>query len=248
MEKRIEYLFYIGIQEKDGEIQSGEPVASRVVLPFAGGKLVVCSCLVSKALFSPCKKLFRWQRKQDKKKQQKKLMEQIREVKNRQKTIDYFWTEGEVGAWLWEERGFEAVYDEETFLDRLYEVYLYQQGKINPTDKISLSLPPDCGQLTMERLQNILKPYLPGLNTVLFVGAEEAVSRMLEEYLYDEYGIVMSYGKIPLRNTLWIDLEDTGGLNLSKYAKENGICHINRAEVLKFLDTAVKNGYNTKVN
>ena len=102
--------------------------------------------------------------------------------------------------------------------------------------------------MAVMRLITIAEPYLQRINYALFVGEKDAGAEMLEDYLYEEYGIIMTYGKYPVSNTVWIDLGDAENRKLSKYAKENGICHINRTEVLKFLDTAAKNGYNTKVN
>ena len=146
------------------------------------------------------------------------------------------------------ESGFWQESDREELVDRLCEVYLYRERKTNRDTTLSLSLPKECGELAVMRLMAIAEPYLQRINRVLYVGAKDGGAGMLEEYLYEEYGIIMTYEKYPQRGTIWIDLEDAENQNLSKYAKENGICHINRAEVLKFLDTAVKNGYNTKVN
>ena len=69
----------------------------------------------------------------------------------------------------------------------------------------------------------------------------------------EEYGIIMTKAERATADLPWLDLrdekEESGGPKASNGSSgENGLRHINYRETLKFLDTAVKNGYNTKVN
>lgn len=254
MEKRTEYLFYIGIQAgNEGEKVMQETVL-KTILQFPGGQLVVYGCFVPKALIKPTEQGFRWQRNRRKKKQTNKLFtiisktEKLLENELDGARIRYVYAVEEVANRLPKESRFWQEYDIEELAGRLSEVYLYQNKKNYKDSIFDFSLPKECGEMAVMRLITIAEPYLQRINYALFVGEKDAGAEMLEDYLYEEYGIIMTYGKYPVSNTVWIDLGDAENRKLSKYAKENGICHINRTEVLKFLDTAAKNGYNTKVN
>ena len=113
---------------------------------------------------------------------------------------------------------------------------------------ISISLPEECGPVAVDNIVGLLKPYLSRINYVVFVGKESENAAWVEEYLYGEYGIVMSYGKRPEKNTVWLDLGEKKSAAVEEFAHSNGIYHLCREEMLKFLDTMVKNGYNTKIN
>lgn len=245
MEKRTEYLFYIGIGQKE---------LIKTVLAFPSGQMVVYSYFLPEALVLNSQGRLPWRRKRKSKHQTKKifilLKEAVESVREElaEGRITYVYMTEAVSQRLKGEQGLWRGSDEEALLDRLYEVCLYQKRQICKETALSLSLEAECGELAIMRLLAIIRPYLSRINHVVFVGEEDTGTQMLEDYLYDEYGIVMTYDRFPARNTIWIDLRDRENQKLSKYAKERGICHINRAEVLKFLDTAVKNGYNTKVN
>ena len=254
MEKRTEYLFYIGIQAgNEGEKVMQETVL-KTILQFPGGQLVVYGCFVPKELVKPMEQGFKWQRNRRKKRQTDKLLAMISEmVKSLENELDgvrirYVYAVEEVANRLPEESRFWQECDIEELTGRLSEAYLYQKRKYYRDSIFAFSLPKECGEIAVMRLITIAEPYLQRINYALFVGEKDTGAEMLEDYLYEEYGIIMTYGKYPVSNTVWIDLGDAENRKLSKYAKENGICHINRAEVLKFLDTAAKNGYNTKVN
>ncbi|MCI9663274.1 MAG: hypothetical protein HFI46_05270 [Lachnospiraceae bacterium] len=113
---------------------------------------------------------------------------------------------------------------------------------------VNLSLPEECGGETVEEAVRLLSPYLSRINSLVMVGEESESAWQIEDYLYDEYGIVTSYARRPEKNAIWLDLGSKPLPLLASFAMGNGICHINEAEVLNFLDTAVKSGYNTKVN
>lgn len=134
----------------------------------------------------------------------------------------------------------------------LYGVCVREQRRKTKTtlqkDRISLSLPEDGGQLLTDNVLEILEPYLPRINEVIYVGEESEQSIRIEDYLLEEYGIVVSYSAKPRKNTMWIDLQEKKDEKIERYVSENGVYHLNSIEVRKFLDTTVKNGYNTKVN
>ncbi len=141
-------------------------------------------------------------------------------------------------------------------LPELLAAYLYRQ---RPFDRICVSLPDEGGERELELAESLLCPYLPRIRQVVFRGKESGLSEGLEEYLYDEFGIVMvrDYGRV--KDMPWLDLQEDGPDSFKQNlhdephdaerrygTKGNG--HISLATALKFLDTAVKNGYNTDVN
>ena len=111
----------------------------------------------------------------------------------------------------------------------LWAAWLYQQ---RPFDSICVSLSPEEGEQELRQLTELIAPYLPRMKKVVFRGEKSQLSEMLEDYLYEEFGIVMieTGRKLP----------DMPNLNLNSFE--------NRLETVKFLDTAVKNGYNTEVD
>ena len=80
-----------------------------------------------------------------------------------------------------------------------------------------------------ESVKSLLWPYLSRMNSIIFVGKETRAAQDLEDFFYEEYGIVTEYGDSEKEDALY--------LNFSQ-----------QREMLKFLDTAVKTGYNTGVN
>lgn len=113
---------------------------------------------------------------------------------------------------------------------------------------ISISLPRECGPGAAENMVELLSPFLSRINYVTFVGKESETAGRVEDYLYGEYGIVMSYGNRPGKNQVWIDLGEPRTPAMEKFLSDNEIYHLSRGEMLKFLDTAAKNEYNTKIN
>ncbi len=111
----------------------------------------------------------------------------------------------------------------------LWAAWLYQK---RPFDSICISMIPEGGEQELWQITELITPYLSRMKKVVFRGQKNRLSERLEEYLYEEFGIVMTdMEKIPVNMP-----------NLDINSSEN------RFETLKFLDTAVKNGYNTKVN
>ena len=123
-----------------------------------------------------------------------------------------------------------------TLLDRnqklppeLYGAFLWEARKREHFRSIILSLPEECSFALAESVKSLLWPYLSRMNSITFTGKEARTTRELEEFFYEEYGIVTGYGSG--------EREDVLHLNFSM-----------QREMLKFLDTAVKTGYNTGVN
>lgn len=120
---------------------------------------------------------------------------------------------------------------------------LYRQ---RPFDKICITLAAEGGEYGLSQVIELINPYLPRTRQVFFKGEDSPVCEMLEDYLYDQFGIIMTRTDVPPSDIPWLDMEETD-LPAGK-APLDGQRHINSLETLKFLDTAVKNGYNTKVN
>lgn len=120
---------------------------------------------------------------------------------------------------------------------------LYRQ---RPFDKICITLAAEGGEYGLRQVIELISPYLPRTRQVFFKGEESPVYEMLEDYLYEQFGIIMTKTDVPPKDIPWLDMEEEDFLNGKAFF--DGQRHINRLETLKFLDTAVKNGYNTKVN
>ena len=111
----------------------------------------------------------------------------------------------------------------------LYGAFLWEARKRGYFRSIILSLPEECSFALAESVKSLLWPYLSRMNGITFTGKETRATRELEDFFYEEYGIVTGYGSG--------EREDVLHLNFSM-----------QREMLKFLDTAVKTGYNTGVN
>jgi len=142
----------------------------------------------------------------------------------------------------------------------LWAVGLYQA---RPFDSLCILLPEDAGRKETERLQELLEPYLPRMKRIIYKGQESKASSWLTDYLYEEFGIVMMKAqKLPSDMPVldfgiqeWgngkLPLSSGGGIKYEVHNLRKGkakAVYISSAEILKFLDIAVKNGYNTKVN
>ncbi len=121
---------------------------------------------------------------------------------------------------------------------------LYRQ---RPFEKVCISLP-DKGEYAAEQALWLLAPYLSRIKRVALCGEEGLASELLGEELYAEYGIMMENSKRPEQDMLWLDLRDNNERRDHVVGCSSKTKCVNSAETLKFLDTMVKNGYNTKVN
>lgn len=129
----------------------------------------------------------------------------------------------------------------------LYGALLFQARKDKTLENITLSMPGEHSSLMTDEVLALIEPYLAGTKKVVFTGEETKESMWMEDYLYQEYGIIMDYGKSPAEYSVWIALEGAEGAVLQGVSGR-GIYPINCEIIWKFLDTIVKSGYNTKVN
>ena len=123
---------------------------------------------------------------------------------------------------------------------QLWAACLY---RCRPFDRLCVSLDEERGEQSLSMALELLLPYLPRLRQAMYFGEESEAFLELEDYLYAEFGIVMTrVCRVP-REIPWLDLrQETTGEN------PGPIRPLSRPGILKFLDTAVKNGYNTIVN
>lgn len=127
----------------------------------------------------------------------------------------------------------------------LMAVCLYQY---RPFDKLCISLPGESREQELDEALELLTPYLPRMKQVTFAGEEGEAAGLLEDYLYEEFGIVMTRtAKVP-DDRPWLDLGEDGSLESCPAVSSGKIKCVSRRETLKFLDTTVKSGYNTKVD
>lgn len=105
----------------------------------------------------------------------------------------------------------------------ILQAWLYAQ---RPFDTLYLPEEWNQGMQDAEQLMELLIPYLPRLKNVIWTGEDGTVSESLQNYLYEEYGMILLFDrKIP-----------------------DGAVVIRRAQAWNFLDATVKNGYNTLVH
>lgn len=130
----------------------------------------------------------------------------------------------------------------------LLAAYLYQK---RPFEQISIRLPQTGGE-EGEWAAWLLRPYLTRLRQIFLCGEPGEQADALEERLFREFGIMVQKCLRPPEATLLLDLcsGEAIGRDTDEQRKRNGhnSGSVNRWEVLKFLDTTVKNGYNTGVN
>lgn len=116
-------------------------------------------------------------------------------------------------------------------------------GRRRRFDSISVCLPPEGGTEVYDVIVTLLAPYLPRTNMLYLIGEEDWLFEELEDYFYFEYGIVVQSGKRPVKGSLCIDLWSEKFASVLADWDSGAITH---GETLKFLDTMVKNGYNTE--
>lgn len=130
----------------------------------------------------------------------------------------------------------------------LLAAYLYRQ---RPFDSICICLP-EWGDEAARQALWLLSPYLSRMKKIQLLGEENRASDYLATNLYQEFGILAMKKDEPEEGMAVLDLrkeEETEGNQAEQLLwKRKKIRCINRSETLKFLDTTVKNGYNTKVN
>lgn len=135
--------------------------------------------------------------------------------------------------------------DPEQVPAELLAVCLYRQ---RPFDRLCISLPEDGKEYHMEQAAELIDPYLTRVRQVILKGGDSEAAELLEKYLYEEFGIIMVRSDTAEPGMPWLDLSGENGKNRELGEDAGRVKRISRAEALKFLDTAVKNGYNTDVN
>lgn len=120
--------------------------------------------------------------------------------------------------------------------------------RYRPFDRICVSLPEKEKRGCAEQAIELLAPYLSRMRQVMLIGGEESEAELLEDYLCEEFGIIMTKGwKVP-SGTVWLDLKEGRSEREMLSGQSRGLKYVNPREALKFLDTLAKNGYNTGVN
>ena len=120
---------------------------------------------------------------------------------------------------------------------------LYRQ---RPFDKICITLAAEGGEYNLRQVIDLISPYLPRTRQVFFKGEDNPSYDVLEDYLYEQFGMIVTKIDVPPPDIPWLDLEEQDFC--AGNAPFESQRHINSMGTLKFLDTTVKNGYNTKVN
>lgn len=116
-----------------------------------------------------------------------------------------------------------------------------------PFERVAVSLPEE-GEYEAEEAAWLLYPYLSRVRGVSILGKQSRGREALREFLQDEFGLVPSYEKRSSKGELWLDLREEMAAGWA-FLSENGKgSYVSRGAALNFLDTAVKNGYNTGVN
>ncbi|MCM1136841.1 MAG: hypothetical protein NC400_14865 [Clostridium sp.] len=123
----------------------------------------------------------------------------------------------------------------------LLAVCLY---RCRPFDRLAFSLAEEGGEYGLEQLLELAGPYLPRVRQVMLIGEESPLSEQMEDYLYGEFGIIMTRGQKAPADFVWLDFAEKEGVEKGTDFSEKSR-KINRKNAWKFLDTTVKNGYNT---
>lgn len=144
----------------------------------------------------------------------------------------------------------ELSVEEQEIPLELRAAYLHRYA---PFERVCVSFSGEGGTFEAREAVLLLSPYLKRIRTVMFDGEECGASEMFADYLYYEYGIMPErVHKASKRNSQIsgeMILLDFGGRAAAGKNTLPFLCSyrcINNAETLKFLDTTIKNGYNTE--
>lgn len=228
MEKESRAVYYVTTGKEKLKIREKLPVyhCDRT-LPYPGGEIHVFFSFLPDGL----KEEFKKKRKRRKREQQ--LLEAMERVTG--------WVNGTTEI-LFSDNLCRLFDREQSISDELYAAWLFQKLKGRKVSRFSLELPEEYGFLMKEKILFLLEPYLRRVNRITFVIrqsrdiAEAGISSMengmmeeLADHFYEEYGIISGYEEEPEDGSFYLPLS-------------------NDAEILNFLDTVVKSGYNTKVD
>lgn len=241
MEKESRAVYYVTTGEGKLKIREKLPVyhCDRT-LSYPGGEIHVFFSFLPDGL----EEEFRKKRKRRKREQQ--LLEAMERVTG--------WMNGTTEI-LFSDNLCRLFDREQSASDELYAAWLFQKLKGRSAPHFSLELPEEYGFLMREKVLFLLQPYLKRINRITFrvrrsmkigdaenmsatemaaaetgiFAMENEITEELADYFYEEYGILSGYAEKPEAGSFYLKLS-------------------NDAEILNFLDTAVKSGYNTKVD
>lgn len=122
-----------------------------------------------------------------------------------------------------------------------------------PFEKVGVVFSKEGGSFEAREMILLLAPYLRRIRQVVLVGEEGPAAEMFSEYLYYEYGLLPErYPAMPEEYTekksgmIWVEAAERKEEIEKLPTTGKAFGRINRQETLKFLDTVIKNGYNTE--
>lgn len=253
MEKRIVRIFYLGIAQ--GEYYTGGRKQRKNGLPvrlldyrpqFPGGCLEIAYALLpeyaGKILFTG-----RGRKWKDKVRQTilQRTLECVKQMPEHREIVDASGAEGASAGIQEVPGGFAAEVPWELVAAHLH-------SKV-PFEQVCVFFSEDGGAFEAREAIFLLAPYLRKMRQVTVIGKDSVATELFSDYLYYEYGLVPDrYEKMVLRacgaseKVIYLDLGGKESFEGDIAGKlETNWC-INRGETLKFLDTVIKNGYNTE--
>ena len=227
MEKESRTVYYVTTGKETISERKSLPVyhCDRT-LPYPGGEIHIFSSTLPDGLEEEFKK------KRKKKKREQQLLEAM------ERALELTDENVEI---LFSDNLCRIFNREQSVSDELYAAWLFQKLKGRTAPHFSLELPGEYGFLMREKVLFLLQPYLKRINRITFIKrrsvAEEAIipgmgtgiMDELADYFYGEYGILSGQAEEPEVGSFYLKLS-------------------NDAQMLNFLDTTVKSGYNTKVD
>ncbi len=260
MEKKVVNIFYLGIAQ--GESYKGGRKERRAGLPvkvlkhrpeYPGGYLEISYALLPEY---GSRNLLTGKGKQWKGKVKRKILhrtlEKVKEMQNGSEwVISPSLKNNEEQRKRMEKSKGDAPLERTTEIPaELTAAHLHSYV---PFDKVGVIFSEEGGTFEAREVILLLAPYLKRIRQVILVGENGPATELLAEYLYYEYGILPERClKLPQKYTgsqtemIWIET-GAGSSTLSPtVSTSKTFAWINRQETLKFLDTAVKNGYNTE--
>ncbi len=245
MEKEVCNICYIRIEKEVASAKGISLYKLKRMLPYEGGNVRLFFGVIKEREI-PARKVNRFGKETGKYRRKKRNFHKeleafMKKVQSLVPEETVFFVPGVGLEEFWGQR--------ETLPMQLFAVCLKKEiERVFSQKRVCLSLPEDAGELLAQEVIELFLPYLSKINELVICGQESQCADVIETFVYEEYGILTSYAKKPVKDTLWLDFRYDEDILLKRYAAENGIYHLNHAEVLKFLDTITKNGYNTEVN
>lgn len=260
MEKKVINIFYLGIAYGESfigggkERKAGLPVHVLKQKPeYPGGYLEITYALLPEY---GCKSFFSGKGKSWKEKHKRyilrKTMERVKEMyPGSEWIISPELNVNENGKMQGRKMNKKVSFDQVAELPKeLKAAHLHSYA---PFEKVGVIFSEEGSAFEAREAILLFTPYLKRMRQVILVGEDSPATELLAEYLYYEYGLLVERClEFPQRyvgnqtKIIWVEAGDwssalTPALSISKV-----FGRINRQETLKFLDTTVKNGYNTE--